>query len=89
VNERNLGDRLIDPLVATSGAPGSGKTFLLRTVTNLDKVDLEKFCEDDRMRSILEEQTVAVFVTYNSATPDRPIDVEDPETGLALRLLYQ
>jgi ABC-type lipoprotein export system ATPase subunit len=78
-----------DPLMATCGAPGSGKTFLMQIIVNLDEVDLDNLCTNEEMRTVLKNETVAIFVTYNNSSTPIAIDNEHPECGLALRMLWQ
>jgi hypothetical protein len=67
---------------------GGGKSFFLDQLGNLNHDDINQFCSHPEMKTIL-KNSVAVAITYNSATVFNLSWDCVPVYGLALRTLFR
>jgi len=74
-------------LLATQGAPGTGKSFLADEVAAFRDEDIQKFSSSE-MESFWRD-IVSVTVTYNGPSPYRSSIDNDTDVGLALRMLWR
>jgi hypothetical protein len=92
---QKLVDKSIPPnsirpkLMATSGAPGSGKSFLLDELSAFHPADVDKFALPASRAYFDASNLLALNVTFNSDTPFNEIFDKSAQQSLSLRILFQ
>ncbi len=76
-------------LMATVGAPGSGKSFLLDELAAFRPDDVEQFASVERRQLFHESNVLALNVTFNAATPFIAELESCAEFSLSARVLFQ
>ncbi len=76
-------------LMATSGAPGSGKSFLLDELSAFRPADVDNFARPEIRAYFDASNVLALNVTFNSDTPISANFDTTAEQSLSLRILFQ
>ena len=86
---RIAGGAVRPTLMATSGAPGSGKSFLLDELAAFHPVDVDKFALPASRAYFDASNVLALNVTFNSDTRINANFDTSAEQSLSLRILFQ
>ena len=87
--DRLTRDAKASPIVALQGAPGCGKSFFLDELAKLQPSDIKVYAPAESLISEIISSSVAIPITYNTASPENPEADVSLERGLALRILYR
>ena len=82
-------DKKSNFLIATSAAPGMGKSFFLDEVAALSHKDISTFISGTKLGDILRNSVAVVSVTYNKGMRDLYYDQQFPGKMIAVRILYR
>jgi hypothetical protein len=86
---RIAGGAVRPTLMATNGAPGSGKSFLLDELSAFHSADLDNFARPEIRAYFDASNVLALNVTFNSDTRINANFDTSAEQSLSLRILFQ